>query len=532
MSKQSKIRRAAMRADSQAANPASANTSNHSSQIAIPDKMPGKNVRVDDWENVYTGMGGAKDKRNGTTVSGYTIFNREQMSQLYRGSDVVATIVDLPADEMTREWIDFNANDDADNETQSAVLDFLDGADDGPNEEQGLQTKKAFHEALKWARLFGGAGIVMGINDGKRPSEPVDYTNIQSIDFLNVLDRFSLRPSKYYSDPMQKKYGQPELYRLQATNQTSGNVLSETYVHESRVLRFDGTVLPPRDMLRNNNDGWGDSILTRVWEVVRDYASVWMGFSYLLGDAAQTTIKVAGLKNAIVSPGGMAFIQARMEAIEMCRSIARAVMIDEGEEFKREVVNLSGIPDAMQKFIERLAQAARMPIELLMGQPPGGLNGNGDTGMHYWYAQVGAMQERMMRAPMMRLVRIVLASKNGPTQGVVPERWGIDFKPLEIPNEAVKADVFSKVSAAVVALVGQGILDPDEAANSLFGTGKFSMDIKLDKVMRARIAEVAPTPEEEAAHAATMKQAQTVGAVAAATQPKSSSESTKTNPFA
>lgn len=453
--------------------------------------------RSDDWENVYSGLGGVKDKRLGVQVVAARRFMREELSEMYRGSDVVATIIDLPADEMTREWMEFTSVDDADNEVQAAVMDFLDGANDGPDEEQGLQTRKAFHECAKWSRLFGGAAIVMGINDGQPSDKALNYERIQSVDFLNVLDRFSLRPFRYYEDPLARKYGQVEIYQL--TNSGSSTPEASTrYVHESRILRMDGVTLPPREMRQQSNYGWGDSIMTRVWEVVRDYAAVWMNFSYLLGDAAQTTIKIKGLASALSSPNGRALIASRMEAIEMCRSIARAVLLDEGEDFSRDVANLSGLPEAMQKFIERLAQAARMPIELLMGQPPGGLNGNGETGMRYWYSQIGAMQERMMRAPLMKLIRIVLASKNGPTKGIVPERWTVDFKPLGIPTQAEKADIYAKVATAAAALVYQGILDPEEAANSHFGTSKLQIDVTLDKEMRDKMTELGPTPEEKA----------------------------------
>lgn len=481
-------------------------------------------IRTDDWQNVYTALGTLKDKRLGTEVIQARRFQRRELSEMYRGSDVVATIVDVPADEMTREWLEFIADDDADNEVNAKVMDFLDGADEGPEEDQGIQAREAMHEALKWARLYGGSGIVMGVNDGRPSDQPINFAGIKSVDFLNVLDRHSLRAATYYKDPMAKKFGRVELYQI--LNTTGAEVAggAARYVHESRVIRFDGVKLPLRDIVNRDNDGWGDSVLTRVWEVVRDYASVWMGFSYLLSDYAQTTIKIKGLANALGRPEGATFVARRMEAIEMSRSIARAVMLDEGEEFKRETVSLAGIPESMQKFVERLAQAARMPIELLMGQPPGGINGNGETGMRYWYAQVNAMQERMLRPALMKLLRVVLAAKNGPTKGQVPERWSLNFKPLDIPTESERADIYSKVAAASVALVGQGILDPEEAANSHFGSGKMQIDVKLDDEIRAQLAPKneqarAPGPSQEEQMLAEVEKAKALASVTTGQEP-------------
>lgn len=492
MSKQSRAKRAAMRADARA---------------EMPPNLPA--TRADDWQNIYTALGTMKDKRLGTQIVAPTILSREDLSSMYRGSDVVATIVDLPADEMTREWIDFTADDDPENEVNSAVMDFLDGADEGPVEERTLQTRESVHEALKWARLYGGSVIVMGINDGKASDKPVNWDNIKSIDYLNVLDRWSIRPFRNYSDPLAPRYGKVELYMLQNENVAIGTNAQSMpaalrLVHESRVLRFDGVKLPPRDMARATNHGWGDSVLTRVWEVVRDYATVWMGFAYLLGDYAQTTIKMKNVAHALSRPDGQLYMKARMEAIEMSRSIARAVLIDAEEEFTRETTSLAGMPEAMQKFVERLAQAARMPIELLMGQPPGGINGNGETGLEYWYAQVNAMQERMLRPALMKLIRVVLASKEGPTKGVVPERWTVNFKPLDVPTEAERADVRLKIAQANASDVANGILDPEEAANSTYGSGAFSLDVKLDDDIREQLNDKheqerlpGPSPEEQ-----------------------------------
>jgi phage-related protein (TIGR01555 family) len=444
-------------------------------------------VRADDWQNVYTALGTSKDKRTATGISAPTIWDRKSLMDLYRGSDLVATLVDLPADEMTREGFKTTIKDadgTEDEEAEAAVADYLDGTEDG--EGQGLNAGPTVHEALRWSALFGGAAIVMGISDGQSSEKPVNFDGIKSVDFLNVIDRYSIRPRTYYNDPTLAKFGQPESYEVHFAA-PNGTAATRT-IHESRVIYLYGVKLPAQDMAFSL-EGAGDSIVTRVWETIRDYANVWMSFAYLLGDYAHTTLKIKGLRDAITAPDGKAAIQARMQAIEMCRSIARMVLLDEGEEFGREVVSLAGMPEAMQKFIERLAQAARMPIELLMGQPPGGINGNGETGMRYWHAQIRAMQDRKLRPVLNRLLRVVFAAKNGPTKGKVPQKWCVEFNPLWAQTDAEKADVYGKVATAAAALAGAEIVDRTELATSHFGSGKLSIDVKLDDRVRKAVEE-------------------------------------------
>ena len=64
-----------------------------------------------------------------------------------------------------------------------------------------------------------------------------------------------------------------------------------------------------------------------------------------------------------------------------------------------------------------------------------------------------------------------------------------EFKPLDPPTESERADILSKIATAGAALVAAQILDPEEVANSFFGSGKLSLDIKLDAAIRGQLAD-------------------------------------------
>jgi hypothetical protein len=48
--------------------------------------------------------------------------------------------------------------------------------------------------ASKNASLFGGAVILMYIDDGRSADQPVDFRNIRAIEGMEVLDRWQIAP--------------------------------------------------------------------------------------------------------------------------------------------------------------------------------------------------------------------------------------------------------------------------------------------------------------------------------------------------
>jgi hypothetical protein len=102
------------------------------------------------------------------------------------------------------------------------------------------------------------------------------------------------------------------------------------------------------------------------------------------------------------------------------------------EEYKRESVSVAGLPELLERQHAALAGAAGMPVSLLMGQAPSGLNATGDSDIRWFYDHVAAMQEKkhLKPLPLKRLYAIIMLAKDGPTGGELPENWDIAFRPL------------------------------------------------------------------------------------------------------
>lgn len=429
-------------------------------------------VTSDGWVNVLTGIGDTmRDKRESTKIGLRTI-SYDALMALYRSSDLAGRIVDLPAEEMTREGFDVRVEGDEESaELIGAAMDDLD-------------VGCVLLQALKWKRLFGGAAILVGANDGSTDlSLPLNEEKIQSIDFLTVFDAWEARVLSYYENPATKEFGQPEFYQLAPHAVTQGISILQK-VHASRVIRFSGPLASRRQLRMPSSgigQGWGDSVLLRVSELLRDYDTSWQGISALMQDFAQTVYKIQGLAQALLSEKGEGAIKRRMASIDMSRSVIKAVLLDkDGEDFERKSTVLSGVPETMDKFAIRLAAAAQMPATVLFGQSPAGLGATGASDIRFFYDSIRAQQTRDLKPALCRLACLLMKAKNGPTGGVEPEEWNIQFRSLWQLTDSEKADVREKMSRVDQAYLNMGVLSTLDIAESRFGGDEYSLETQVD----------------------------------------------------
>ena len=114
--------------------------------------------------NLVAGMGNERDKRSYTEFK-QRILNEEELFDVYQSNWVAGKIIDAVPDDMTREWRSFT------NLKPEQVEKIV-------NEEKRLKLRSSFNMAHKWSRLFGTSFILLGVNDGKKPSMPLDFEKL------------------------------------------------------------------------------------------------------------------------------------------------------------------------------------------------------------------------------------------------------------------------------------------------------------------------------------------------------------------
>lgn len=459
----------------------------------------GQHLRVvtDGWSNLTTGHRTTRDKVTATQIDPVApSTDCQRFEDIYHGDDLGSRIVDELVDEMLRKWfrLQVTMRDDAE------AAENIEAADEMMTALDDLGAAAKISEALTWAQVLGGAVIFVGADDGggddlEAMAQPLRENAIRSIKFLDVYDRWDVEIESEYGDPLEKNYGQPETYRVRQSGSVRGAVaLPEMIIHETRVIRFDGVRVNKRRLLRNN--GWHDPVYVRIEEELADFGLSWGSVVHLLADFAPMIFTSPGLDRSLRMDGGGTMMD-RLTQMDVCRSTVRMVPIDKDETLERKATPLAGLPDTLALLMLRICAAARMPITKLFGQSPSGLNTTAEGDLTFWYDRVEGHQRKDLRKQLTRLVNLLWMAKDGPTNGVEPKSWSLEFESLWQMSQDEEATARKTQADTDQAYIDSGVLEPEEVAMSRFGGDRYNFETKLNMEMRAEL-EAEPEPEPPA----------------------------------
>lgn len=412
-------------------------------------------VVFDTWTNLLTSMGRAGlDKRESTTFVSRNPLDLNTLQALFSQDDLSRKIVTRWTEEMTREWVDADAGDS--DETDKLNDEF-----------DRLRVRDHVIDADTWARLYGGAILILGVDDGQDFGQPLNIAKVREFMYLQVVDRWMCFPLGVEEDARSPYFGSPLYYRL-----IGGQV-----VHHSRVIRFDGAKVPPIVLKQTR---WHESVLEPVFNTVRDYASGMGGMSAALQDYSVTTIGMSGLANSFAL-GKQELIINRAAAAQATMSMFRVMLHDsEKETVNRMSHNLAGMPDAIDRLVDRVSSAADIPKAILFGNSIGKVSG-ADNDLKIFYDRVKTRQTTVLIPALDRIALLIFLAKIGPFGGKEPDSWHIRPNPLWQMSETDKADILLKRAQALkIHVVDIGSLSPFEVRMSEFGDDDNDTGISLD----------------------------------------------------
>jgi phage-related protein (TIGR01555 family) len=416
---------------------------------------PAWSVRSDGWENDLTGLGTLYDKTTFTQYRASYDLSDSTLEFLYSGDDLAARLIDtVPEEKMRKGYRVCLADSDSkiDKDLEASVHEAL--AD--------LDANSKFVEADKWGRLWGGAAIIIGADDRRPAGMPLIPERAERIDFLEVTDRRYLQPATYYTNG--PKTGRPETYMVANSTSLPRNVYT---IHESRLILFGGASTTTQERLRRNS--WDHSYLQRAYDIMQKFANGFSAVGVLLTDGPQGVYSIKNLAN-MIGGSGRAVFEERMQLIERCRSVLRAIVVDaDGEKFERAGFSFSGIPDVLDRLMLRLAAAFRMPVTILMGQSPAGMNATGESDFRWFYDRIETEQTNELAPQLRRLVKILLATRQGPSRGKVPDKVAIEFEKLWSLGPKEEAERQKIVADTDAVYLDRGVVMPEEVALSRFG---------------------------------------------------------------
>ena len=434
--------------------------------------MTDPQIKLDGFINALNGLGTSKDPTITTSYSAtYSDFRgRVELEELYRKEGLAARIVEVLPKEMLKKGIQVLISSNT--EVQADLADQL----------KKLKFVKQLQRALILANLYGGGALLMGINDGRKPDAPVDLTKIQSVDWVNVLSCNRLTPLLIDTDPMSPTFDQVLTYQI------SGDRVSiPVVVHASRLLRFMGVELPTEMSVSGGDtvDGWGDSVLHRVWDPVRRFVSSMSSIEVMVKDFHQTTIKLKQLVELLgTGPNDQEeLVKARLQLMIKTKSIFNAFVIDQEDAVTSSSPTVTGLDKLFELMILHLASVSQTPVTKLFGRSPAGMNATGESDEQSWIELVVASAEALLREPVEAFVEILLAAKKGPSMGeILP--FSVVFPP---PNNltAIQAVTVRKMQAEVDAVyLEREVVTSEEITQSRFGGSDYSTTTNLNHDLR------------------------------------------------
>lgn len=448
-------------------------------------------ARLDNWMNVITGLGSSeRDKTKQATWIRDPALDPELLSGMFSGSDLSRRVVSALVDEAMRQGFTVEVDGDDDDEA----------GDHERGEElmlacEGFSLRAKVHEGAVWGRLLGGGGLWLGV-DGPKQAQPLDDNLVKpgQLKFITTIDRRDLTWSDSYTDELSPKYGEPARYRVNLSTSSPAMTTAGADVHESRLVMFPGTLTTKRQ--RRENSGWDHSVLQPIYEVIRAADANWQSVCHLMTDFGQGVFKIKGLMD-MVAAGQEETVRTRMELVDMGRSVVRALMLDaELEDFERKATPTAGISELLIQTWQRLAAAADMPVTVLMGMSPAGLNATGASDTRMWYDRVQHYRETVLTPRLNRLVRLVarhLGYKDA-------DKWHVCWPSLWQMTAPEEAALRKTVAETDKIYFDIGALIPEEIAieRSKNETARVSFPVIDMKVRQAMLDKELSAAEERA----------------------------------
>lgn len=406
--------------------------------------------------NVLANLGTGRDKASHATYA----FNQKSPQELlaaYRSSWLPRKVVDIPALDSTRRWRSWNADKD-----QITAIEAV---------EKRLELQRKTRDLIIAGRLYGGAALYISTGNVNvhKPFNP----EREVIRHLTLIPKQMLLPVRNLFDIDSPNFGQPELYSI-------NNGTKQVEVHHTRLVRWIGASVPATDVFEH--DGWGDSVLTALFDAVSQSDATAANIASLVYEAKVDILHIPRLMELIKTPQGEQQVRAYLHTIMAAKSTNGALVLDGGDtsqpegktggvRYDSKTQSFSGLDSIWDRMLQAVAGAADIPATRLLGQSPAGLNATGESDLRNYYDRIQSIQELDIQ-PAMALVdqAIVREATGGPMDDIY-----YNWRSLWQTTDKEQAEL-GKITVGIITEMKETGLWPDEVlaeagSNALIETG-------------------------------------------------------------
>ncbi|MBD8026435.1 DUF1073 domain-containing protein [Ureibacillus sp. Re31] len=403
------------------------------------------------------GKANSKDKLTRQVAGARRKLSHEEISNLYADSRIVQNIIDIPAEDMTRNWFTLRMKD------EKLARDIMSKLAD-------LNAKNAFKKMRSYERLRGDGFISLGVTQANKfnLADPLDMNKLYSVDYLHAFSSLKVNEFLINEDVFDFNYGQLEKLRInRASRNGIQSVESESSVHISRLLH---------DQTRRLEDEYqGQSLLEPLYDILTVFdTSIW-SVGQILHDFTFKVYKSKDIEE--LSTEDKRHLSMIMDFMFRTEALA---MIGADEELSKQTTPVAGIKDLLDFVWDLLAGAARMPKTVIKGQEAGTITGAQYDVMNY-YSRIVADQENEMKPHLEKLIRMLLMSEKELGGRIDPDKieWEIKFNPLWSVDSKTDAEIRKLVAETDQIYITNGVLMSDEVRETRFGQFGLSNELKF-----------------------------------------------------
>lgn len=435
--------------------------------------IDGKNsgYRADGYSNMLNKVGTKQDNSTAYQYSAEPFVTDMELSRLYEGNGLFAKIINRPAEEAVKHGldIDFGVED---------ISEYIE------EELDELSWESKFATAEKWARLYGGAIIVMLVDDGRGLEEPLDWDNVKGLKELRVYDRSIVQPDyfglygvqNYNNIDFNPSLGEPEYYQV-------FSIYGYFVVHKSRCLVFKNGELPEQTTSALYRF-WGMPEYIKIRRSLRECITSHEDGVKLLERCVQAIYKMKNLSQLLSTDEGEDKVLQRLQVIDMARGILNSIAIDnEGEDYDYKQQSLSGVKEIIDSTCNMLSAVTDIPQTILFGRSPAGENSTGESDQENYYNMVENIQKQNMKRNARTIIDLKLIE--GLRNGKIKEKpkYKVKFAALWSMSEKEKAEIeklkadteYVKAQTAGV-YMDNGVVDASEVRKNLAKEGEFQIE--------------------------------------------------------
>jgi len=359
---------------------------------------------------------------------------------------------------------------------QTALSRWIECSGELSDELKRLNFPLISYEAAFVSRLYGGALVIAYCDDGNNDlSTPLNETQLNKVTDLKIHDRFEVTvcPTDYNDDPSSANYAQPEFYTVQPHHFMAYKMVS-LRVHHSRCFALQGSFSTSRQRIRNQ--GWANSCLSPVIVALNQFNFSTSALPTIIKDFIQTVIKLQDLNVMMEDDEGTERLNGKIKVLNYIRSVLNLIALGEGDEYEKKASSVAGLDKLIDRLMMSVSATTGIPVTLLFGQAPQGMNATGEGDANIWHEKVGAYQERGLGPLFEWVIKLLFLQKEWKEK---PDNDAWAWPDLSPIGEQDRAEIKLKHAKTYEVWSDLGVVDPRWLFEKLHQDG-YQFDIDFD----------------------------------------------------